>query len=107
YSPDYADPANYPFLFLDSVNARPDGLNGSDYKNDAVDAAIATALGSIDPAERATALKAALTQVNEDVPIVPLYWPAVAAAIGPDYQWAGFTAFWYNQPWLFRGFTTR
>ena len=31
----------------------------------------------------------------------------VAAAIGPDYQWDGFTAFWYNQPWLFRGFTTK
>ena len=30
-------------------------------------------------------------------------WPDVAAAIGPGYQWDGFTAFWYNQPWLFPG----
>ncbi|MET0772319.1 MAG: ABC transporter substrate-binding protein [Candidatus Limnocylindrales bacterium] len=107
YSPDFADPSNYPFLFLHSANAVPGGLNGSVYTNDAVDAAIDTALGSLDTAERAEVLKAALTQVNEDVPIVPLYWADVAAAIGPDYQWDGFTAFWYNQPWLFRGFTTR
>ena len=47
-------------------------------------------------------MKKAFTQIDADVPIVPIYWPDVAAAVGPKVQWDGFTAFWYNQPWIDR-----
>ena len=37
YYPDFADPANYPYLFFDSANAAKDGMNGSNFKNPDVD----------------------------------------------------------------------
>ena len=42
YFPDYADPANYPYLFYYSGNAVANGLNGSNYRNEDVDAQIDT-----------------------------------------------------------------
>jgi peptide/nickel transport system substrate-binding protein len=104
YFPDYADAANYPYLFYHSANAVAQGLNGSNYRNDTVDAAIDTALSATDPAERAAALQEALTQVAEDVPTVPLIWPDSAMAIRSDLSLDGYNAFWYNIPWAIRGF---
>lgn len=107
YFPDYADAANYPFLFYHSLNAGKDGMNGSTYKNPAVDAALDKALQSSDPAERAAALKEAITLANADVATIPIFWPDSAMAIRSDYALKGYSAFWYNIPWAIRGLAAK
>lgn len=105
YFPDYADPANYPYLFFGSENAVVNGSNTSNYRNDKVDELLSTALQASEPAARADALKQVTGIVNEDLPAVPIFWPASAMAIDSDLSLDGFTAFWYNTPWAVRGFT--
>jgi peptide/nickel transport system substrate-binding protein len=104
YFPDYADPANYPYLFYYSANATTNGLNAANYRNDDVDAAIELALQSSDPAERAGALQQAIAQAQEDVATIPIIWPDTAMVISSDLRLDGYNAFWYNIPWAIRGF---
>lgn len=107
YFPDYADPANYPFLFYASENAVKNGSNTSNYRDDDVDGLLDVALEKSDPAARADALKKVARKVNKDLPIIPIFWPASAMAISSDLKLDGFTAFWYNTPWAIRGFTRK
>ncbi len=104
YYPDFADPANYPYLFFASANAVKDGMNGSNFKNDAVDKAIGIANANSDPKVRAEALKEVFKIANEEVALVPVFWPASAMAISNKYTLTGYSAFWYNIPWAIRGF---
>jgi peptide/nickel transport system substrate-binding protein len=104
YYPDYADPANYPFLFFASQNASKDGLNGSNYVNPKMDALLSDALQQSDPKVRAEALKQVFRMANEEVVVVPVFWPDSAMAIRSDYKLDGYSAFWYNIPWAIRGF---
>lgn len=104
YFPDYADPANYPFLFLASSNAVKDGMNASNYKNPQVDELIGKAVQQSDPAARAAALEEAVKIANDEVAVVPIFWPDSAMAISDDYRLDGYSAFWYNIPWAMRGF---
>ena len=57
-----------------------------------------------DPAVRAEALKKVFQIANEDVAVVPIFWPASAMAINNKYKLTGYNAFWYNVPWAIRGF---
>lgn len=107
YFPDYADAANYPYLFYHSNNAGKDGMNASTYKNPEVDAALDRALESSDPAERAAALKEAITKANEDVATIPIFWPHSAMAIRNDWRLGGYSAFWYNVPWAIRDLSVK
>jgi peptide/nickel transport system substrate-binding protein len=104
YYPDFADPANYPYLFFDSANATKDGMNGSNYKNAAVDKLLDTANQNAAPKTRADALKEVFKIAADDVVVVPIFWPASAAAISNKYKLTGYSAFWYNIPWAIRGF---
>jgi peptide/nickel transport system substrate-binding protein len=104
YFPDYADPANYPYLFYYGGNAVANGLNGSNYKNPEVDALIEQALQESDPAVRADALEQVIMQAAEDVATVPIHWPDSAMAIRSNLRLDGYNAFWYNIPWAIRGF---
>jgi peptide/nickel transport system substrate-binding protein len=104
YFPDYADPANYPYLFYHSSNAAPNGLNGSNYVNPDVDAQIDESLQSSDTAARAEALQQVIAEAQEDVATVPIHWPNSAMAIRDDLRLDGYNAFWYNIPWAIRGF---
>jgi peptide/nickel transport system substrate-binding protein len=104
YYPDFADPANYPYLFFASANAVADGMNGSNFKNAEVDAELAIANEQSDPATRAEALKKVFQIANDQVAVVPIFWPASAMAINNQYQLTGYNAFWYNIPWAIRGF---
>jgi peptide/nickel transport system substrate-binding protein len=104
YYPDFADPANYPYLFFDSANAAKDGMNGSNFKNADVDKAMDTALKEGDPKVRAEALQQVFKIAGEQVAVVPIFWPASAMAISNKLQLKGYTAFWYNIPWAIRGF---
>jgi peptide/nickel transport system substrate-binding protein len=104
YYPDFADAANYPFLFYASSNAVKDGMNGSNFKNADVDKALEVANQKSDPKERAEALKTVFKIVNEDAALVPIFWPASAMAISNKYKLTGYNAFWYNIPWAIRGF---
>ena len=104
YFPDYADPANYPYLFYYSGNAVANGLNGSNYRNPDVDALIEESLESTDTATRAEALQQVIALANEDVATVPIHWPDSAMAISSDLRLDGYSAFWYNIPWAIRGF---
>lgn len=106
YFPDYADPANYPYLFYYSGNAVANGLNGSNYENPNVDALIEESLESLDVEARADALKQVIQQAQEDVATVPIIWPDSAMAISSDLRLDGYNAFWYNIPWATRGFGT-
>ena len=107
YFPDYADPGNYPELFLASANAAEHGMNASNFRNAEVDAALATANAQSDPATRAEALKQVFRIAAEEVALVPVFWPASAMAIRDSYELTGFNAFWYNEPWAMRGFGRR
>lgn len=107
YFPDYADPANYPFLFFASENAVVNGSNTSNYRNEEVDGHLSAALRETDAEARAEALMNATRKVNEDLPAVPIFWPDSAMAISDDLQLEGFTAFWYNTPWAVRGFSRK
>ena len=104
YYPDFADPANYPYLFFDSANAAKDGMNGSNFKNPDVDKYLAAANEQTDPKTRAEALQQVFRIANDDVAVVPIFWPASAMAINNKYKLTGYTAFWYNIPWAIRGF---
>jgi peptide/nickel transport system substrate-binding protein len=104
YYPDFADPANYPFLFFHSSNAAKDGMNGSNFSNAEVDKALAVANEQSDPKQRAEALKQVFRIANEDVALAPVFWPASAMAINGKYKLTGYNAFWYNVPWAIRGF---
>lgn len=104
YFPDFPDPANYPFLFFDSKNAAKDGLNGSNYVNPKMDKLLSESLRNSDPAARAEALKQVFRISNEDLVVLPVFWPDSAMAIRSDYKLDGYSAFWYNIPWAIRGF---
>jgi peptide/nickel transport system substrate-binding protein len=104
YYPDFADAANYPYLFLSSATAVTDGMNGSNFKNADVDAALKIANENSDPAARADALKKVTQIANENVAVVPVFWPSSAMAINNKYKLTGYNAFWYNVPWAIRGF---
>jgi peptide/nickel transport system substrate-binding protein len=104
YYPDFADAANYPYLFYASANATKDGMNGSNFKNAEVDKALEVANQKSDPKERAEALKSVFKIVNENAALVPIFWPASAMAISNKYELTGYSAFWYNIPWAIRGF---
>ena len=79
-------------------------MNGSNFKNADVDAALAIANEQSDPKARAEALKKVFQIANEDVALVPIFWPASAMAINNKYKLTGYNAFWYNIPWAIRGF---
>ena len=104
YYPDFADAANYPYLFYDSATAAKDGMNGSNFKNAEVDKALTIANEKADPKERGEALKSVFKIANEDAAVVPIFWPASAMAISNKYKLTGYSAFWYNIPWAIRGF---
>ena len=104
YYPDFADPGNYPYLFFASANASKDGMNGSNYKNAAVDKLLDTANQNGDPKVRTDALQQIFKIAADDVVVVPIFWPSAAAAISNKYKLTGYTAFWYNIPWAIRGF---
>lgn len=104
YFPDFADPANYPYLFFASANAAKDGMNGSNFKHAEVDKALAIANEQSDPKARADALKQVFKIANEEVAVVPIFWPASAMATSNKYKLTGYNAFWYNIPWAIRGF---
>jgi peptide/nickel transport system substrate-binding protein len=79
-------------------------MNASNYKNPKVDELIGRAVQQSDPAARAEALKEAVTIANDEVAVVPIFWPDSAMAISDDYRLDGYSAFWYNIPWAVRGF---
>jgi peptide/nickel transport system substrate-binding protein len=105
YYPDYADPANYPYLFLHGDNAEQDGMNAANYNNPQVDALIDKANSESDPSVRAEALKEMFRIAQEDLPVVSAFTPYSVMAISSDYKMSGFNAFWYNVPWAMRGFS--
>ncbi|MEI2685146.1 MAG: hypothetical protein V9G14_01825 [Cypionkella sp.] len=104
YFPDFADPANYPYLFFASANAAKDGMNGSNFKSDAVDKALIIANEKSDPKVRGDALKEVFKIANDEVAVIPVFWPASAMALSNKYKLTGYNAFWYNIPWAIRGF---
>ncbi len=105
--PDYADPVNYPLLFLHSEGAIVDGVNASNYRNDRVDELIDLARTESDPAARAAALEEMFQIVTEDVPVLNIVWPDSAMAIRNDLRLDGYNAFWYNIPWAIRGLAAK
>jgi len=104
YWPDFADPVNYPDLFMHSRNARQNGQNQSYYRNPEVDKLLDLANSESDPAKRKDALTKVFQIVNDEVAVVPIYTPYSAMALNNKYEMKGYNAFWYNIPWAVRGF---
>jgi peptide/nickel transport system substrate-binding protein len=104
YYPDFGDPAAYPYLFFHSDNARPQGMNASNFKNAEVDKLIDTADQNTDPKVRAEALKKMFAIANDQVALIPLFTPHNAMVLNKKYKMTGYNAFWYNIPWAVRGF---
>jgi peptide/nickel transport system substrate-binding protein len=99
YYPDFADPANYPYLFFSSATAVKDGMNGSNFKNAKVDELLKIANEEAYPKARADALKGVFEIAHEDVAVAPIFWPDSAMAINNKYKLTGYNAFWYSTPW--------
>lgn len=104
YYPDFGDPAAYPYLFFHSDNARPQGMNASNFKHPDVDKFIDTANQNLDPKARADALKKAFEIANDQVALIPLFTPHNAMVLNKKYKMTGYNTFWYNIPWAVRGF---
>jgi peptide/nickel transport system substrate-binding protein len=104
YYPDYADAANYPYLFFSKQNAEKGGMNGSNFKNDEVEAKLKIANENAEPKARADALKRVFEIAHKEVAVVPIFSPDSAMAINSKYKLTGYTAFWYSIPWAIRGF---
>jgi len=102
--PDLPDPANDPFLFLDSANAVKGGMNGSNFRDPDVDRYLAAAMEQSDPTTRSEALQQVCRIANDDVAVVPIFWPLSAMALSSRYRLTGYTALWYATPWAIRGF---
>ncbi len=105
--PDFADPVNYPLLFLHSDSAVVDGVNASNYRNDRVDELIDIAVTNADPAARKAALEEMFQITSEELPVLNVFWPDSAMAIRSDLKLDGYSAFWYNIPWAIRGLGTK
>jgi peptide/nickel transport system substrate-binding protein len=105
--PDFADPVNYPVLFLHSSQAIVDGVNASNYKNDRVDELIDLALTESDPAAREAALQEMFQITRDEIAVLNIVWPDSAMAISSDLRLDGYNAFWYNIPWAIRGLGTK
>jgi peptide/nickel transport system substrate-binding protein len=104
YYPDFPDAANYPYLFFSKDQATQGGMNGSNFRNDQVDASLKIANENPDRKKRADALKDVFKVADDDVAVVPIFWPDTAMAISSKYNFSGYTAFWYSVPWAIRGF---
>lgn len=104
YWPDFADPVNYPDLFLHSRNARGNGQNASNFRNERVDELLDLANRESDPAVRRDALTEVFEIAADEVAVIPVYTPFSAMALNADYEMTGYNAFWYNIPWAIRGF---
>ncbi|WFU06792.1 ABC transporter substrate-binding protein (plasmid) [Rhizobium sp. CB3171] len=104
YYPDFADAANYPSLFFSGDQAKKGGMNGSNFKNDQVDASLKIANENAEPTTRARELKSVFEIADKEVAVVPIFWPDTAMAINNKYEFNGYTAFWYSVPWAIRGF---
>jgi peptide/nickel transport system substrate-binding protein len=102
--PDFPDPANDPFLFFDSANAVKGGMNGSNFRDPNVDKYLAAAMEQSDPTARREALQQVFRIANDDVAVVPVFWPLSAMALNSKYKLTGYSALWYAIPWAIRGF---
>lgn len=107
YYPDFADPVNYPLLFLYGPSADVDGFNASNFVNERVDELIDLSITESDPAAREAALKEMFEITTDEVAVIPVFYPDSAMAIRSDLRLDGYTAFWYNIPWAIRGFGTK
>jgi len=105
--PDFADPVNYPLLFLHSDQAIVDGVNASNYRNDRVDELIDTAITESDAAAREAALQEMFEITTDEVAVLNIVWPDSAMALSDDLRFDGYNAFWYNIPWAIRGLGTK
>lgn len=103
-APDFVDPVNYPVLFLWGAQAAPGGYNASNFVDEQVDAQMDVALSSSDPEERRAAIEEILQIAQEDIAVIPIYFPDTGMAIRSDLRLDGYNALYYNIPWAIRGF---
>jgi peptide/nickel transport system substrate-binding protein len=106
-APDFVDPVNYPSLFLSGAQAAPGGYNASNFVDEQVDAQMDVALSSADPAARGAAIEEILQIAQEDVAVIPIYFPDTGMAIRSDLRLDGYNPLYYNIPWAIRGFGTK
>lgn len=106
-APDFVDPVNYPSLFLWGAQAAPGGYNASNFVDETVDAQMDVALADSDPAVRGAAIEEILQIAQEDVAVIPIYFPDTGMAIRSDLMLDGYNALYYNIPWAIRGFGTK
>lgn len=102
--PDVVDPVDFPSKFLWGAQASPGGFNASNFVDEQVDAQMQVALESTDGAERRAAIEEILQIAQEDIAVVPIYFPDTGMAISSDLRLDGYNSLYYNIPWATRGF---
>jgi peptide/nickel transport system substrate-binding protein len=99
FVPDYPDPINYPLVLLVGKHAVKNDLNIANYKNPAVDKLMSTQERATSASVRAKAIGQMLKAAADDEPYLPLVWPDTAVAVSKKFNYAGFNALYFNQPW--------
>ena len=83
--PDVPDPTWMLALYYDSAAAAVNGNNSSNFRDDEVDAMIAEARQTTDPAEAAGIALDIQTLAAEQVPIIPILWSDLKFALRDDW----------------------
>ena len=96
---DYLDPADVLYNFLDSQFAKPNALNGANFKNAQVDRLLAKQKGSGSRSVRAGALAEVTRLAAEQLPYLPLFLPSIGMAINSKYRYRNFGPLYFYQPW--------
>ena len=83
--PDVPDPMQMLALYYDSAAAAVNGNNSSNFRDEEVDAMIAEARQSTDPAEAAGIALDIQAAAAEQVPIIPILWSDLKLALRSDW----------------------
>jgi peptide/nickel transport system substrate-binding protein len=97
--PDYPDPADAAALIYNSAFATANSFNTANYKQAAMDAALATQQGSVSSSVRAKAIESILRQGAANLPYIPVWYDQIGMALSSKYTFNGFGTWYLYSPW--------
>jgi peptide/nickel transport system substrate-binding protein len=96
---DYPDPQNVLDTFLNSEFAVKNAFNLSNFKNSKVDALLAQLKKSTDNATRGHLMSEIERVVAQQLPVIPVAWADIAAAMDSKYNWPTYNGFYHREVW--------
>jgi peptide/nickel transport system substrate-binding protein len=100
FGPSAPDPTDYLNAAYLSANARKNGLNTANFKDERVDRLLREQERSTDKKQRASLMGEVLRIGGEQLPYLPLWWQARPLALDRKYVYDGYTQLYYFQNWL-------